>query len=157
MKGITVDKLRKRLYQVSEGLELIIALVAVVGVVIAAVNLFPELLVYWQNRTNGEAFLIFLDAVFDVVIGVEFIKMLCKPSSQNIMEVLIFLIARHMIVQKTSALEDLLSVVSIGILFFFRRFMLATKPDKEQHVPELLGAIRNAGNKPDKESENSEK
>ena len=49
MKGITVDKLRKRLYQVSEGLELIIALVAVVGVVIAAVNLFPELLVYWQN------------------------------------------------------------------------------------------------------------
>ena len=82
---------------------------------------------------------------------------LCKPSSQNIMEVLIFLIARHMIVQKTSALEDLLSVVSIGILFFFRRFMLATKPDKEQHVPELLGAIRNAGNKPDKESENSEK
>ena len=73
-------KLRKRLYQVSEGLELIIALVAVVGVVIAAVNLFPELLVYWKNRTNGEAFLIFLDAVFDVVIGVEFIKMLCKPS-----------------------------------------------------------------------------
>ena len=143
MKGTAVDKLRKRLYQVSEGLELIIALVAVIGVVIATVNLFPELLVYWQNRMDTEAFLIFLDAVFDVVIGVEFIKMLCKPSSQNIMEVLIFLIARHMIVQK--------------ILFFFRRFMLATKPDKEQHVPGLLGAIRNAGNKPDKESENSEK
>ena len=156
MKGITVDKLRKRLYQVSEGLELIIALVAVVGVVIAAVNLFPELLVYWQNRTNGEAFLIFLDAVFDVVIGVEFIKMLCKPSSQNIMEVLIFLIARHMIVQKTSALEDLLSVVSIGILFFFRRFMLATKPDKEQQVPELLGAIRHSGNKQEKETKDNE-
>ena len=143
-----MDKLRKRLYQVSEGLELIIALVAVVGVVIAAVNLFPELLVYWQNRTNGEAFLIFLDA--------EFIKMLCKPSSQNIMEVLIFLIARHMIVQKTSALEDLLSVVSIGILFFFRRFMLATKPDKEQHVPELLGAIRHSGNKQEKETKDNE-
>ena len=38
MKGITVDKLRKRLYQVSEGLELIIALVAVVGVVIAKLH-----------------------------------------------------------------------------------------------------------------------
>ncbi len=156
MKGTEVDKLRKRLYQVSEGLELIIALVAVIGVVIAAVNLFPELLVYWQNRMDTEAFLIFLDAVFDVVIGVEFIKMLCKPSSQNIMEVLIFLIARHMIVQKTSALEDLLSVVSIGILFFFRRFMLATKPDKEQNVPELLGAIRNSGNRQEKETKEKE-
>ena len=156
MKGTAVDKLRKRLYQVSEGLELIIALVAVIGVVIAAVNLFPELLVYWQNRMDTEAFLIFLDAVFDVVIGLEFIKMLCKPSSQNIMEVLIFLIARHMIVQKTSALEDLLSVVSIGILFFFRRFMLATKPDKEQNVPELLGAIRNSGNRQEKETKEKE-
>ena len=86
-----MDKLRKGLYQVSEGLELIIALVAVIGVVIATLNLFPELLLYWQNRTDAEAFLIFLDAVFDVVIGLEFIKMLCKPSSQNIMEVLIFL------------------------------------------------------------------
>lgn len=151
-----MDKLRKGLYQVSEGLELIIALVAVIGVVIATLNLFPELLLYWQNRTDAEAFLIFLDAVFDVVIGLEFIKMLCKPSSQNIMEVLIFLIARHMIVQKTSALEDLLSVVSIGILFFFRRFMLATKPDKEQHVPELFGAIRNARNKKERESTDSE-
>lgn len=151
-----MDKLRKGLYQVSEGLELIIALVAVIGVVIATLNLFLELLLYWQNRTDAEAFLIFLDAVFDVVIGLEFIKMLCKPSSQNIMEVLIFLIARHMIVQKTSALEDLLSVVSIGILFFFRRFMLATKPDKEQHVPELFGAIRNAGNKKERESADSE-
>lgn len=82
--------------------------------------------------------------------------MLCKPSSQNIMEVLIFLIARHMIVQKTSALEDLLSVVSIGILFFFRRFMLATKPDKEQHVPELLGAIRHSGNSQEKETKDNE-
>ena len=59
MKGITVDKLRKRLYQVSEGLELIIALVAVVGVVIAAVNLFPELLVYCRTGRMGRHFLFF--------------------------------------------------------------------------------------------------
>ena len=151
-----MDKLRKGLYQVSEGLELIIALVAVIGVVIATLNLFPELLLYWQNRTDAEAFLIFLDAVFDVVIGLEFIKMLCKPSSQNIMEVLIFLIILVFLRPKSSAKEDMLSVVSIGILFFFRRFMLATKPDKEQHVPELFGAIRNAGNKKERESTDSE-
>ena len=57
-------------------------------------------------------------------------------------QVLIFLIARHMIVQTTTPLEDLLSVVSIGILFFFRRFMLMTKPDKDQHVPKLFGVIK---------------
>ena len=88
------------------------------------------------------AFLHFLDAVFNVVIGLEFIKMLCKPSSANIIEVLIFLISRHMILQTTTAMEDLLAVISIGILFLFRRFMLATKPDKNQHVPNIFGALK---------------
>lgn len=44
--------------------------------------------------------------------------------------------------KKAYALEDLLSVVSIGILFFFRRFMLMTKPDKDQNVPKLFGVIK---------------
>lgn len=34
--------------------------------------------------------------------------------------------------------------------------MLATKPDKEQHVPELLGAIRHSGNKQEKETKDNE-
>ena len=56
------------------------------------------------------------------------------------------MIARHMIVQTTTPLEDLLSVVSIGILFFFRRFMLMTKPDKDQNVPKLFGVIKASQN-----------
>lgn len=44
----------------------------------------------------------FLDAVLGVVIGVEFLKMLCKPNTANIIEALIFVIARHMIVQTTA-------------------------------------------------------
>ena len=55
----------------------------------------------------------FLDAVLGVVIGVEFLKMLCKPNTANIIEALIFVIARQMIVQTTTAGEDLVSVISI--------------------------------------------
>ena len=150
------DKARRILYRGGEILELLMAAAVVAGILVAMITLVPELARYWEHRTIAGAFMEYLDAVFNVVIGIEFLKMLCKPSSANIIEVLIFLIARHMIVQKTSALEDLLSVVSIGILFFFRRFMLATKPDKEQHVPELLGAIRHSGNKQEKETKDNE-
>ena len=76
------------------------------------------------------------------MVGAEFLKMLCKPRTENIIEALIFLIARHMIVQTTSATENLISVVSICMLFLFRRFMLATKPDKEHHVPDFVKAIK---------------
>ena len=130
------DKARKILYRGGEILELLMAAAVVV----------PELARYWEHRTTAGAFLEYLDAVFNVVIGIEFLKMLCKPSSANIIEVLIFLIARHMIVQTTTPLEDLLSVVSIGILFFFRRFMLMTKPDKDQNVPKLFGVIKASQN-----------
>lgn len=136
------DKVRKVLYSACEIMELLMVAAVVCGIAVATVTLWPELKHYWDNRMSADAFLQYLDAVFNVVIGIEFMKMLCRPNSANIIEVLIFLIARHMIVQTTTPLEDLLSVLSIGILFFFRRFMLMTRPDKEQHVPNIFGAIR---------------
>lgn len=138
------DKIRKILYKVCDVLEMFMAGAVGAGIVIAALTLWPELAAYWDHRMEAGAFLTYLDAVFNVVIGIEFMKMLCKPSSANIIEVLIFLIARHMIVTSTTPVEDLLSVLSIGVLFIFRRFMLMTKPDKHHHVPNIFGAIKTA-------------
>lgn len=44
---------------------------------------------------NTAEFLIFLEDMFSLVVGIEFIKMLCRPSADNVIEVLIFLTARH--------------------------------------------------------------
>lgn len=141
------DKVRKVLYKACEIMELLMVAAVICGIVVAVITLWPELLHYWNNRMSEGAFLKYLDAVFNVVIGIEFMKMLCRPNSANIIEVLIFLIARHMIVQTTTPQQDLLSVLSIGILFFFRRFMMMTKPDKQQRVPNIFGAMRVAQSK----------
>ena len=109
------DKARKILYRGGEILELLMAAAVVAGILVAMITLVPELARYWEHRTMTGAFMEYLDAVFNVVIGIEFLKMLCKPSSANIIEVLIFLIARHMIVQTTTPLEDLLSVVGVSL------------------------------------------
>lgn len=136
------DKLRKVLYEVCDVMEVLMAIAVVVAIIIATIALYPGLIEFWEHREEAGAFLKFLDLVFGVVIGIEFMKMLCRPSTANIIEALIFLIARHMIIQTTTAEQDLLSVISIGILFIFRRVMLATKPDKEHHIPNLLRAIK---------------
>lgn len=138
------DKIRKLLYNVCEWMEIVMAGAVLTGLAIATLTLWPELVYLWEHRMEAGAFLEYLDEVFGVVIGIEFMKMLCRPNSANIIEALIFLIARHMIVQTTTPAEDLLAVISIGILFFFRRYMLATKPDKNNQVPPLIGAIRKA-------------
>lgn len=136
------DKLRKKAFEGCEILEFVMAMIVGLAILMAIVGVFPGLLHFWGERGDTHAFMEFLDEVLSVVIGIEFLKMLCKPSTGNIIEALIFLIARHMVIQTTTAEEDLISVVSICLLFVFRRLMLATKPDKEHNVPNFIHAVR---------------
>lgn len=136
------DKLRKTLYDGCDILEIGMAIIVGISILMAIVGILPGLAEYWFVRSDAHEFMEFLDAILNIVIGIEFLKMLCKPSTANIIEALIFLIARHMIIQTTTAVEDMISVISICTLFVFRRFMLATKPDKEQNVPNVFRAIK---------------
>ena len=140
------NRIRKTLYESCDILELVMAVIVGIGIVIAAIGVVPDLAELWTSRNDMAAFMEFLDTVLGVVIGIEFLKMLCKPNTANIIEALIFLIARHMIIETTTASEDMIAVVSICILFVFRRFMLATKPDKDHRVPNILQALKIAQN-----------
>ena len=64
----------------------------------------------------------FLELVLNLVIGVEFLKMLLRPSTDTILEVLMFVIARHMVVKTTTSFEDLLSVISVAVLLLIRKY-----------------------------------
>ena len=118
-----LKKLRERLYIVCNYLELLMALVVIVGIVIAAFGLKNEILLFWSQRGHAGAFYVFLDAVFEIVISIEFLKMLCQPSADTVLEVLIFLVSRHMIIGETSAYEDLVSIISIALLFAIKKYI----------------------------------
>ena len=137
-----LEKLRKKLSDLCDIGEFIMGLIVVIGIVIALIGLVPEMISFWTNRHQAGSFMDFLEAVSLVVIGIEFAKMLCKPNTSNIIEALIFLIARQMIISHAGATEMLLSVIAICILFSFRRIMLATRPDKHHHVPNILRAMK---------------
>lgn len=71
---------------------------------------------------NTAEFLIFLEDMFSLVVGIEFIKMLCRPSADNVIEVLIFLTARHPAYDcgGSSSLDIFLSVLSVALLYGVR-------------------------------------
>lgn len=71
----------------------------------------------------------FLVYVFSIVIGLEFLKMLVRQTSGSVMEVLLFAIARQMIVEHSTPFENLLCVVSITILFIARKYFYVSKFD----------------------------
>ena len=66
----------------------------------------------------------FIDFVFNVVIVIEFFKLLCTPGKDTLLEVLMFVVARHMIIEETSPMENLISILSIGVLFLIDLFLL---------------------------------
>ena len=125
----TEKKVKKIFTIVCDTLELIVAVIVAIGVILAMLSLIPEL---------GGLLTPFLEQVFTVVIGVEFLKMLCRPNSDNVFETIIFLVARHMIVNDTSPLEDLLSTVSIVLLCLVRRYLKRDREESREGRPPFL-------------------
>ena len=88
-----------------------------------------------QNRESAHAFLDFLGYVLNVLIGFEFFKMICKPDVDTILEVVMFVIVRHMVVLDTSAVENLLTIIGMAIIFAIKKF-LKTPREEEKEIPE---------------------
>ena len=112
-----------------------IVLAALLMSIVPLVELMPGLL------TDADSLEIrtFLERALDIVIGIEFIKMLAKHSPGSVLEELLYAIARHMIV--------LVSVVAIALIFIIRKYFFVPSfghkmpggkiaPDMEQKAAE---------------------
>ncbi|MCI9123802.1 MAG: hypothetical protein HFH35_06965 [Eubacterium sp.] len=134
-----MHKLKKLLQIACEILELIAAGFVLIGLVLSVLSLlknagslFPALL------DDISVFRHYLEEIFILVIGIEFLEMLCRPNADNVIQVLVFLVARHMIVGDTSPYEDLVSVISIVLLQILRKYLHAdSKKTKSDRHPIL--------------------
>lgn len=125
--------LRNRIIQASSLLEALLSGLVLVGLVFSAIPLIrwmPGLLV----DGNDTEIRTFLERSLDIVIGIEFIKMLAKHSPGSSLEVLLYAIARHLVVGHDSALENLLSVGAIALIFIVRKFFFV--PAFGAHLPD---------------------
>lgn len=114
--------LRNYIIQASTLLEITLSGLVLIGLLFSIVPLLkwmPGLLF----DGNDAEIRTFLERALDIVIGIEFIKMLAKHSPGSALEVLLYAIARHMIVGHESAVENFISVASIALIFFVRKFL----------------------------------
>lgn len=119
-----MHKMKKVLQYFCEMLELIAAFFVLVGIVISILSLLKDYFSTFQALIDDiSIFRHYLEEIFMIVIGIEFLEMLCRPNADNVIQVLIFLVARHMIVGETSPYEDFVSVISIVLLCLLRRYL----------------------------------
>lgn len=116
-------KIRNFVYDSCDIMELIMALIVLAAILVACVSLWEPFLEFIRDRFTHGSFLTFLGYVFNIIIGIEFLKMLCHPSSDTVLEVLTFLVARHMVIEHTTVVENLLSILSIAFLFAMKKYL----------------------------------
>ncbi len=125
--------LRNYIIQASTLLEIALSGLVLIGLLLSIIPLLkwmPGLLF----DGNDAEIRTFLERSLDIVIGIEFIKMLAKHSPGSSLEVLLYAIARHLVVGHDSAFENLLSVGAIALIFIVRKFFFV--PAFGAHLPD---------------------
>lgn len=124
---------RQKVAKVASFIEMVISALVLVAILVAGVHLLFELWDMTFSPDMDEAFTTFLRSAFNVVIGIEFVKMLAKHSPGSAIEVLLFAIARQMVVDHTSPLENLISILAILLIFVIRKYLFV--PAFGAHMP----------------------
>lgn len=134
-----VMKYKKIMLKICDILEIIAALLVLLGILMSIFSFLKNPVVFYELMEDMSVFRNYLAQIFVIVIGIEFLQMLCRPNADNIIEVLIFLVARHMIVYETTTMEDFVSVISIAILCVLRK-RLHISDNKEKIEKEDMNA-----------------
>lgn len=154
------------LIKVAEIFEKVLGGIILAGILIAGIKLAIDLgcgVYDWMNTgVYAIEFKTVLASAIQLIIGIEFVRMLSNHSATGAIEVVLFVIAKSIIVGDYTSLEMLLGVASIALLFVIRKFLLTKTARLDEgvlfeanaavadvckqcnvHIPEALGKTLN--------------
>ena len=126
-------RLRQWIANVASIIEIVISVMVLIAIGIAGVRIAGEVLELAGTADVSGRFSDFLNHAFTLIIGVEFIKMLAKHTPGSAIEVLLVAIARQMVVEHSTPVENLLGILAILLLFVIRKYLFV--PSFGEHPP----------------------
>ncbi len=119
------EKTKVRIKTLTHYLELVLALFIVMSVVIGMVDLVRYIvLILTTNAIDSyEIFQKFLGYVLLLVVGVELVVMLVFHSPSSVIEVLLYAVARKLLIGNQGMLDFIVGVVAIAAIFAIRKFL----------------------------------
>lgn len=128
VKG-NASKVQGFIFSTAMLLELLVALIVIVALIIMLVNVPSELVKLAESMQFNN----FLKNMFDIIIGIELLKMLCRHDLDSVVEVLLFSVAREMVIEHMPIYFTLIGIIAISVLFLIRKYLFVSALDKEQH------------------------
>ena len=67
--------------------------------------------------------------------------MFCRHDLDSVVEVLLFAVARQVIIEHTSMVDNLLCMLSVAILFCIRKFLFVSALDKKEPALKAINPV----------------
>lgn len=131
-----IQKVQSIIMTVSHVMELGCAVILIIAILIALCKVPADLhSLYLDNGFDLDEF---MRKSFELVIGVELLKMFCRHDIDSVVEVLLFAVARYIIIEHLPTFQILIGVTAIAILFLIRRFLFVSALDDPDGQEEKL-------------------
>lgn len=129
---------KNKLIKYTYYLEIILALFIITAIVVGMVDLVKY--IYLIFETNAiDTYLVFqkfLGYILLLVVGVELVIMLLSHSTSSVLEVVLYAIARKMLIYSDTNLDIALGVAAIAMVFAIRKYLFTKeiKMEGDGHV-----------------------
>ena len=126
-----LKKSHEYMYKITHVGELLLAIVILIAIIISGVSLVLELTQFSFTHLDISAFTQFLANGLSLAVGIEFVKMLCKYTPETVVEILMFAIARQMIVEHLQLSQMFIGVCALAVLCAVRKYLISVSKDSE--------------------------
>lgn len=121
------------IYNVARYTEIVLSIVILIVIALTGIRLIYTITEISILDMDIDFFTEFLANALSLVVGVEFVKMLCRHSAQTVVEVLLFATARQMVVEHLDPVQTLIGIIGIAILFAVRKYLMTDSDDMTPH------------------------
>lgn len=136
--------LRNFISSLSSYAEILLSSIILVGVILASGGLVLSLVRIYTSF-DSSSFHEFLGFALTLIIAIELIKMLSRHTPGSAIEVLLFAIARKLIIQENnSPLDLLLGVIAIAILFLIKKYFISGNHNQDSIMVSAATSVAKA-------------
>lgn len=120
-----LNKIKIRFKQLTVYMELLLAAFIAAAVIIGMLDLFSYIvLIFTTNAIETyDVFQRFLGHALLLVVGVELVAMLILHTPGSVIEVLLYAVARNMLIGSHSTLDFVFGIAAIAAIFAIRKFL----------------------------------
>lgn len=125
-----MHKLSEKFEELAEFLEIVLAIIITIGVIVGLAKGVSFIKDFTDiSALSYESFKEFLKYILMLVVGVEFVLMLLTHSIDRIVELVVFVIARKMLVYGSSMLDMVLGSIAVAVVFATIKYL---KPNNKK-------------------------